>query len=68
LLQDFYRYRGEAQLSFTWLRDFTPNASQFFDGDQPYGRADDFVEAMLLAPPAVRDLGQPPRQSCHWLD
>jgi len=49
---------GDREVSFAWLRDFyTERVKDFFDGDQPYGRADDFIEAMLLTPPAVRDLG-----------
>ena len=54
-----YQDAGESrEVSFTWLRDFyLSRVADFFDGDQPYGRADDFVEEMLLTPPAVRDMG-----------
>jgi hypothetical protein len=54
-----YQDAGESkEVSFTWLRDFyVSRVAAFFDGDQPFGRADDFVEEMLLTPPAVKDLG-----------
>ena len=58
LLRDLQDAGGDREVSFTWLRDFyIDRVEAFFDGDQPYGRADDFIEDMLLTPPAVRDLG-----------
>ena len=58
LLRDLQDAGSHREVSFTWLRDFyTERVSQFFDGDLPYGRADDFIEEMLLTSPSVRDLG-----------
>ena len=46
---------GEAkEVSFVWLRDFyMERVAEFFYGDQKYGRADDFLEELLLASPSV---------------
>jgi hypothetical protein len=58
LLREYQDAGQSKEVSFIWLRDFYVNrVATFFDGDQPYGRADDFVEEMLLTPPAARDLG-----------
>lgn len=58
LLRELQDAGDHREVSFTWLRDFyTERVEDYFDGDQSYGRADDFIEAMLLTPPAVRDLG-----------
>lgn len=45
---------GEAkEVSFCWLREFySSRVANFFDGDQPYGRADDFIEELLLSSPS----------------
>lgn len=43
-----------ADVSFVWLRDFyISRVEEFFDGDQKYGRADDFMEELLLTSPSV---------------
>jgi hypothetical protein len=59
LLRDYLQEAGHAkEASLMWLRNFyIDRAGEYFDGDQPYGRADDFIEEMLLTPPAVKDLG-----------
>lgn len=57
-LRELQDARGSREVSFTFLRDFyVDRAEKFFDGDQPYGRADDFIEEMLLTPPYMKDLG-----------
>jgi len=44
----------EGDASFLFLRDFyTGRAEEYFDGDLPFGRADDFVEDLLETPPFV---------------
>jgi hypothetical protein len=50
-----YRDAGDAkEVSYAWLGNFYRNrVSEYFDGDQPYGRADDFVEELLLSSPSV---------------
>ncbi|CAJ1953991.1 unnamed protein product [Cylindrotheca closterium] len=41
-------------ISFTWLREFyVSRVEEFFDGNQRYGRADDFIEQLLLSSPSV---------------
>lgn len=58
LLRELQDAGSHREVSFTWLRDFyTTRVEEFFDGDLPYGRADDFIEEMLLTAPSVRDLG-----------
>jgi len=47
----------EREVSKAWLRDFyTERVKEYFDGHQKVGRSDDFLEALLLTPPAFRDL------------
>lgn len=42
------------EISFNWLRNFyVDRVAEYFDGDQKYGRADDFLEELLLATPSV---------------
>jgi len=39
-----------------WLRNFySERVADFFDGDLPYGRADDFIEELLLSSPSIID-------------
>jgi hypothetical protein len=46
---------GEAkEVSFEWLLKFYKSrVADYFDGDQKYGRADDFLEELLLTSPSV---------------
>lgn len=45
----------EQDVAYLWLRDFyTERAAEYFDGDQPYGRADDFLDEMLRTSPSMR--------------
>lgn len=46
---------GEAKIvSFEWLRDFyIDKVEEYFDGSLEYGRADDFIEELLLTSPSV---------------
>eukprot|EP00804_Cyclotella_cryptica_P012736 CCRYP_019209-RB/>CCRYP_019209-RB protein AED:0.10 eAED:0.10 QI:0/0.5/0.33/1/1/0.66/3/272/356 len=44
-------------VSFRWLKRFyTERVSEYFDGDQPFGRADDFIDALLRSPPSFMEL------------
>ena len=51
-----YRESGEERkVSFEWLRDFyVKRVSDFFDGNQPYHRADDFLEELMLTAPSLK--------------
>lgn len=54
LLGQFRGAGGAKEESYSWLRDFyTERVADYFDGDQSYGRADDFIEDLLLCPPSV---------------
>mmetsp|Transcript_65432 Transcript_65432/g.77454 ORF Transcript_65432/g.77454 Transcript_65432/m.77454 type:complete len:400 (+) Transcript_65432:152-1351(+) len=45
---------ADKRINFAWLRDFyCARVEDFFDGDQPYGRADDFMEELLFTSPSV---------------
>lgn len=44
----------EKLIAFEWLRDFyTDRVNNYFDGNQRFGRADDFLEELLLATPII---------------
>lgn len=50
-------YRGdeERKVSFEWLRSFyASRVDNYFDGNQEYGKADDFLEELLLMPPSMK--------------
>ena len=50
---------SEAEASFIWLRDFyCDRIPDFFDGNQKYGRYDDFLEELLLSNPQVKREGK----------
>jgi hypothetical protein len=51
-----YMAQGESkEVSFQFLRDFyVQRTGSFFDGYVNYGRADDFLEELLLTTPSVR--------------
>jgi len=53
-----YREAGEErEVSFEWLRNFyVSRVSEYFDGSQEYGRADDFLEELLLTAPAMKEM------------
>jgi hypothetical protein len=44
----------EKAFLFDWLRDFySERVTEYFDGNQRFGRADDFLEELLLETPAI---------------
>ena len=46
---------GELNVSFEWLKQFYfARIPTHFDGNQEYGRADDFLEELLIAAPSVK--------------
>lgn len=50
-----YQQVQEQQVSFEWLREFyMDRVQEIFDGSGEYGRADDFLEELLLLPPSVK--------------
>jgi len=41
-------------VSYRWLKNFySERVSEYFDGDQAFGRADDFIDALLRSPPSL---------------
>eukprot|EP00591_Stephanopyxis_turris_P004859 CAMPEP_0195508350 /NCGR_PEP_ID=MMETSP0794_2-20130614/1580_1 /TAXON_ID=515487 /ORGANISM="Stephanopyxis turris, Strain CCMP 815" /LENGTH=336 /DNA_ID=CAMNT_0040635285 /DNA_START=369 /DNA_END=1378 /DNA_ORIENTATION=+ len=55
VLRNFQAEGSKASVSFNWLRDFyVERITSFFDGNQKYGRADDFLEELILTPPSVK--------------
>jgi hypothetical protein len=41
-------------VSYRWLvRFYSERVSEYFDGDQAFGRADDFIDALLRSPPSL---------------
>lgn len=55
LLREYKEVQNEANsISFAWLREFyISRVEKYFDGNQNYGRADDFIEELLLSSPSV---------------
>jgi hypothetical protein len=51
-------YRDEERdVFYHWLRDFyVARVAKFFDGSQEYGRADDFLEELLLTAPSLKEM------------
>jgi hypothetical protein len=51
-----YREDGDdRQVSFEWLRKFyVERVATYYDGSQEFGRADDFLEELLLTPPSMK--------------
>lgn len=48
--------RGD-EATYEWFKSFyTDRVSEFFDGDQAFGRADDFIDALLQTPPSFVEL------------
>lgn len=54
LLRELKDAGNSKEIPFTWLRNFyVDRVADYFDGDQKYGRADDFLEELLLSSPSV---------------
>jgi hypothetical protein len=54
VLRDYVDSGEEHAASFEWFRGFyVERVAKFFDGDKEHGSSDDFLEELLLAPPAV---------------
>ena len=52
-----YQQDSEREVSFDWFRRYYSSKTvTYFDGDQSYGRADDFLEELLLTSPMFIDV------------
>ncbi|GAX17878.1 hypothetical protein FisN_18Hh082 [Fistulifera solaris] len=57
VLREYRKSGDEREVSYEWLKEFyLSRVSSFFDGHQDYGRADDFLEELLMAPPSTKEL------------
>ncbi len=54
-----YEDEGEEKaVSRAWLKKFyVDNLETYFDGCQTFGRADDFIDDLLVTPPALKTIG-----------
>ena len=56
-LRDYANAGDEREVSFAWLRNYyMDRVGEYFDGHQRYGRADDFLEDLLMTPPMLKSL------------
>eukprot|EP01083_Nonionella_stella_P236825 831347_1 len=47
----------EKEVSFAWLLEFYTNSlDKYFDGNQSFGRADDFLDDLLMTPPSLKTI------------
>lgn len=59
VLRNFKDAGREQDATFQWFRDYyVERVASFFDGNQETGRADDFLEELLLTPPSVKSTEQ----------
>ena len=57
VLREYQAAGDEREVSFEYLREFyTSRVATHFDGSVEYGRADDFLEDLLTAPPTMKEL------------
>ena len=58
VLKSYAMAGDEREVSFAWLKEFyLERVDQYFDGhQQQHGRADDFLEELLLTPPMLKTL------------
>ncbi|KAK1741214.1 hypothetical protein QTG54_008466 [Skeletonema marinoi] len=53
LLRDLRESKVDS-VSYQWLQKFySERVSEYFDGDQAFGRADDFIDTLLRSPPSL---------------
>ena len=55
-----YMKKGEKlKTHFLWLRNFyTSRLEKYFDGNQRFGSSDDFLDDLLLTPPAIQSVSE----------
>jgi hypothetical protein len=59
VLRKYQEMRSEREVSYSWLREFyVKRVTTHFDGDQRYGRADDFLDEVLSSSPVMREVGR----------
>jgi hypothetical protein len=59
VLRKYREMDSKREVSFAWLREFyVKRVTTHFDGDQGYGRADDFLDEVLTSSPVMREVGK----------
>jgi hypothetical protein len=49
--------KSSDDITYQWFKRFyTERVSEYFDGDQPFGRGDDFIDALLTTPPSLVEM------------
>jgi hypothetical protein len=57
VLREYQEAGEERHVSFQWLREFyIERLPKYFDGNQEYHRADDFLEELLLSTPSLKEM------------
>ena len=57
LLKSYKKAGEEKEVSFNWLIEYyTKSLEKYFDGNQSFGRADDFLDDLLLTPPSLKTI------------
>ncbi len=57
LLQSYKEAGEEKEVSFAWLLEYYNNSlEKYFDGNQSFGRADDWFDELLLTPPSLKNI------------
>ncbi len=57
LLKSYKKAGEEKEVSFNWLLEYyTKSLEKYFDGNQSFGRADDFLDDLLLTPPSLKTI------------
>mmetsp|Transcript_33456 Transcript_33456/g.50471 ORF Transcript_33456/g.50471 Transcript_33456/m.50471 type:complete len:433 (+) Transcript_33456:174-1472(+) len=55
VLRDYLDAGKEREVSFRWFREYyTERVVKYFDGEQEFGRADDFLGELLSTPPSIK--------------
>ena len=57
LLRELQTTSESNDITYQWFKRFyTERVSEYFDGDQSFGRADDFIDALLNTPPSLVEM------------
>ncbi len=58
ILKTYAEAGEEKDVSFAWLKSYyIDGLATYFDGNQSFGRADDFMDDLLNTPPALKTIG-----------
>mmetsp|Transcript_1800 Transcript_1800/g.4002 ORF Transcript_1800/g.4002 Transcript_1800/m.4002 type:complete len:437 (-) Transcript_1800:2866-4176(-) len=58
LLRELQTSREQDEVAFVWMKEFYSRSIQrYFDGDQPIGQADAFLDKLLSSPPSFVEHG-----------